>query len=135
MINLWGWRPWRKGWGGRGWGWGRGIGPVPVQMPQSIPENAIPLERVPPGTKVKVVAVLAGANAQNRALQMGIAPGAIIEVVDNNLMYPWTPVIVRIHNMTVAIGRGLASRILVVPLGPGEGGGTAVEDKSGIRES
>ena len=131
ITNLWGWRPWRRGWGWRG-------GPVPVypamEQPVQVPEGALPLERVPSGTKVKVVAVIAGTGATNRIYQMGIVPGSIIEVVDNNLMYPWTPVLVRVHGMTIALGRGLASKILVLPLHALQQGETAGEDRSGIRE-
>jgi ferrous iron transport protein A len=115
-FNFWGWRQ-----GGRGKGWGRGGWrggpyPAPYMPPTQIPEGAIPLERVPAGTTVKVVAILAGVGASNRIYQMGIAPGSILEVVDNNLAYPWTPILVKVHGMVVALGRGLASRIFVVPI-------------------
>ena len=115
ILNFWGWRPWRRGWG-RGWRGGPPAITPAIAYPQQIPEEAIPLERVPTGTRARVVAVLAGMGAANRIFQMGIVPGTIVEVVENNLMYPWTPVLVRVHGMTVAIGRGLASKILVVPI-------------------
>ena len=47
---------------------------------------------------------------------MGIAPGVVLEVVSNDLAYPWTPIVVRVGGVEVAIGRGIASRILVEPL-------------------
>ena len=133
ITSFWSWRPWKRG--GKGWrgGWGWQGGAVPSLPPQQIPENAVPLERLPAGSRARVVAVLAGMGATSRAYQMGIAPGAIVEVVENNLTYPWTPILVRVHSMTIALGRGLASRILVVPLGRIPSGGS-VEDRSGIRE-
>ncbi len=121
------WRGWGWGWRrGKGWGWGRGIfGPVsPQVMPTTVPPGTIPLERVPPGTKVKVVAILTGLGASSRAYQMGIAPGTILEVVENNLTYPWTPLIVSVHGIQVAIGRGLASRIFVEQITPTTSQGT-----------
>ena len=44
-------------------------------------------------------------------MQMGITPGAVLEVVDNTR----GPIIVRVRGVTIALGRGMASRILVEP--------------------
>ncbi len=109
------WFGWGRGRGGGRRGWGSGvIGPVPPQVvPYQPPQGTLPLERVPGGAKVRIVSILAGYGATSRAYQMGLAPGTIVEVVENNLLYPWTPIIVSVHGLQVAIGRGLASRIFV----------------------
>ncbi len=117
--------PGRWGLFGRRGGRGRGVWspvwpaqqPYGVAQPIQLPPGAVPLERLPAGTKAKVVAILAGFGATDRAFQMGIAPGSIIEVVENNLSYPWTPVLVKVNGTVVAIGRGFASRVFVEPLG------------------
>ena len=69
----------------------------------------------PPGSRVIVKAIVAGMGAYNRILSLGIAPGTELEIVENNMYYPWSPVIVRVRGVEVAIGRGLADKILVVP--------------------
>ncbi|MEB3765284.1 MAG: ferrous iron transport protein A [Desulfurococcales archaeon] len=108
------WFSWGRGRGRKGWGRGSIIGPAPPQViPYQPPQGTISLERVPSGSKVKIVAILAGYGASSRAYQMGLAPGTIVEVVENNLLYPWTPIIVNVHGLQVAIGRGLASKIFV----------------------
>jgi ferrous iron transport protein A len=105
----------------RGWQGGffprEGIRPLaPPTIYPYLEEGTMILERTPPGTVARIITIIAGMNAMSRAFQMGLAPGTVIEVVENNLAYPWTPVIVRVHGMLVAVGRGLASRIIVKPI-------------------
>ena len=94
-----------------------------LEQEQQLPEGAVPLSMLPPGRKARIVAVMAGWRASQRALSLGLAPGMVIEVVENNHWYPWTPIIVKVHGVHVAVGRGLASKIYVLPLdssgGPG----------------
>ncbi|MCE4614143.1 MAG: FeoA domain-containing protein [Desulfurococcales archaeon] len=96
-------------WGGygRGRGWG-GMGPW-----NEGPSNDPVLERVPAGRKVRVKYILGGWNANSRLASMGIIQGAEIEVVKNDLNYPWTPIIVRVNGVEIALGRGIASRVIV----------------------
>ncbi len=131
--NIWPWNSPRRGKGYRG---GQEFWETPTRGPlPTPPARGIPLERVPPGTRVRVVAILAGYSATSRAFQMGIAPGSIIEVVENNLMYPWSPLLVKVHGIIVAVGRGLASKIIVEVLPEKKGEGiTAQPEKSGIPE-
>ncbi len=101
---------WGKGYGGRG------------QVPGSyraINNEEAPgasLESVPPGSRVKVKYIMGGWNAANRLASMGIVPGAEIEVLKNDTGYPWTPLIVRVNGVEIALGRGIASRVIVEPL-------------------
>lgn len=106
------------GWGrGGGW-WGKG--PWPHWRPQppargllELEVEGFPLSIAKPGDKVVVKAIMAGQGAYYRALSLGIAPGTTIEVVENTLQYPWSPIIVRVRGVEVALGRGLASKIIV----------------------
>ncbi|MCE4619499.1 MAG: ferrous iron transport protein A [Desulfurococcales archaeon] len=111
-------RWWRRGWGagrGSGWGW-KNWGPGPaIQVPAQLEPGTMSLSVAPPGSRVIVKAIVAGMGAYNRILSLGIAPGTELEVVENNMYYPWSPVIVRVRGVEVAIGRGLADKILVVP--------------------
>ncbi|AEM38871.1 FeoA family protein [Pyrolobus fumarii 1A] len=72
----------------------------------------VPLSKLPPGTRAKVVAVLGGRGATRRAMEMGLAPGSEVEVV----MVTGGPIIVRVRGSLVAVGRGLAEKVLVEPL-------------------
>ncbi len=67
---------------------------------------------LPPGARARVVSIDTGCRLRTRLMQMGITPGAILEVVDNTR----GPVIVRVRGVTIALGRGMANRILVEPL-------------------
>jgi ferrous iron transport protein A len=105
---------WFRG-GGR-WGW-RGPGfPGGAQAWPSPPVGGSTLASTPPGSRVVVKSILAGWGATSRLAGLGIAPGVVVEVVSNDMIYPWTPVIIRIRGVEVAIGRGIASRIIVEPV-------------------
>jgi len=116
-------RGWRGGW--RGSYYPVGPGPVPVWRPEEhrVPEGSVPLSMLPAGARGRVAAILAGWRATQRLMSMGITPGVVVEVVENRMEYPWTPVIVRVGGVEVALGRGLASKVYVVvessPGGPG----------------
>jgi len=66
------------------------------------------LDKVPVGVKVKVVSVLGGYGIVNRLMQMGLTPGTIVEVLNN-----MGPIIVRVRGITIALGRGMARKIIV----------------------
>lgn len=104
------------GWGRGGWP-GKGFWPHwPTPQSGELLEagsGAFPLSIAKPGDKVLVKALLAGHGAYYRAMSLGITPGTMIEVVENILQYPWSPVIVRVRGVEVALGRGLASKIIV----------------------
>jgi len=88
-----------------------------VEAPRyALPEGVRPLALLPPGARARIAAIAAGEGATRRALSLGLAPGTVVEVVENNLEYPWTPVLVRVHGTIIAVGRGLAHKILVEPL-------------------
>ncbi len=69
-----------------------------------------------PGMTAKVVSFAGGRRARMRIMQLGINPGDIIKVIS---IGPFGGAIY-IENMTngtrVAIGRGIASKIIVKPL-------------------
>ncbi len=67
------------------------------------------LDEVPVGSRVRIVSVMGGHGLVNRLMQMGLIPGSIVEVVSSNL----GPVVVRVRGITIALGRGMARKILV----------------------
>ncbi len=73
------------------------------------------LSGVPAGSKVRVISITAGKGKVRRLMEMGILPGEIVEVVSNTV----GPVIVRVRGSMIAIGRGMASNILVEVISDG----------------
>ncbi|MEM2158107.1 MAG: FeoA domain-containing protein [Sulfolobales archaeon] len=61
------------------------------------------------GVKVKIVDIVAGQRLRNRLMQMGLTPGTILDVIENSK----GPVIVLVKGVTLALGRGMANKILV----------------------
>lgn len=76
--------------------------------------SAIPLSELAPGQKASVYAVLGpGKGVQLRLSSLGLRPGANVQVVGRG---PGRgPILVEVNGTRVAIGRGLAKRILVLP--------------------
>ncbi len=104
---------WRRGWGSRGPGWRI---PPPAFQPVELEPGTMSLSIAPPGSRVIVKAIAAGMGAYQRILSLGIAPGTELEVIENNMYYPWSPVIIRVRGVELAIGRGLADKIIVFPI-------------------
>lgn len=65
---------------------------------------------MPEGSKVVIREIVgSGHGLKRRLLEMGLTPGTEVEVLRNG----WGPVIVRFRGSSVAIGRGMASKIIV----------------------
>ncbi|HEW64495.1 FeoA family protein [Fervidicoccus fontis] len=61
------------------------------------------------GEKVKIVRIDAGEEAVKKLLRLGIIPGTEVEVIKNNC----GPLLVKIRDLNIAIGRGISQKILV----------------------
>ncbi len=73
----------------------------------------MPLSALPPGARARVVALEGGYGSMRRLMEMGLTPGALVEVVRNGP----GPIILRVRGTMIALGRGLASKIIVEPVG------------------
>jgi len=71
------------------------------------------LEELANGRKAKIVRVAGGRGLIYRLYQMGLTPGTEVEVLSN---YGRGPIVIRVMCTEVAIGRGVARKILVEPL-------------------
>jgi len=85
-------------------------------LPSNVSEpasgnGALPLYLLRDGDRAVVVAVHGGRGMQRRLADMGLAPGAEIEVCSEASSAG--PVIVRLLGSRIAIGRGMAPRIMV----------------------
>lgn len=82
--------------------------------------SAVPLHKLLPGTTGTVYAVLGpGKGAQLRLFALGLRPGAVVRLVGRG---PGRGAfLVEVDGTRVALGRGLAQRLLVAPLHPEKG--------------
>lgn len=71
----------------------------------------IPLLFVEQGNRAKIVRFQCGHEALNRFLEIGLAIGDEIEIVRGG-----GPVILKKENLRIMIGRGMAGRVMVIPL-------------------
>lgn len=69
----------------------------------------ISLIQLSPGTNCKIQRIHAGCNATRRLYEMGLNTGAKVKVVKNDI----GPVILSLAGNKIAVGRGLAEKIIV----------------------
>ncbi len=69
----------------------------------------MPLSMVPPGSIVRVVRIYAGRGLAQRLMELGLTSGAEIKVLKNDI----GPLLLHVRGVTIALGRGVASRVLV----------------------
>jgi len=72
---------------------------------------ALPLVLVSSGEKVRVEKFLGGLQMKNKLASMGLVPGEEIEIINN-----CGPVIISVKGSRLALGQGVAQKILVSPL-------------------
>ncbi len=84
---------------------------------KELKKVTLPLSELPTGARAKVVKVSGGRYLTMRLFQMGLMPGSEVEVVSNT----FGPILVRVKGTVMAIGRGMASKILVEYLSKGQG--------------
>lgn len=70
-----------------------------------------PLDRIEENRQVRVVDIQGGWGIRRRLGQMGIHPGDVITLVRYGAFQG--PILIHVHGSQVALGRGIASRILV----------------------
>ncbi|MEM0045806.1 MAG: ferrous iron transport protein A [Desulfurococcaceae archaeon] len=73
-------------------------------------QNATSLDLVKSGSRAVVKEILHKGGIARRLYYMGLTPGTELEVVANN---GYGPVVVRIRDIEVSLGRGIARSILV----------------------
>lgn len=72
--------------------------------------ETITLTKLNSGKKCRIKKINAGMKATKRLYELGLNTGSKIEVVKNDI----GPVIVSIYGNKIALGRGLAEKIIVV---------------------
>lgn len=80
--------------------------------------NLVPLSDIRPGEAVVVRSIEAGHGATRRLLDLGFTPGETVQVLQS---IPFRgPVRIRVRGSDIAIGRGMAMKILVERERPSE---------------
>ena len=69
------------------------------------------LDQIFEKSKAKVINIRGGAGIRQRLSQMGIHPGDTITILRYGVLRG--PILVEIHGSQVALGRGIASKIIV----------------------
>ena len=77
---------------------------------------AIPLAMVSAGETVRLVSIHGCENVQHRLAAMGLTPGVEISVLQDN----GGPLLIAVRDSRVALGRGLANKVMVSLEGAGE---------------
>ena len=75
-------------------------------------KHTVPLSSLPAGSRARVVDIRGGYGFRRRLFEMGLTPNTVVEVLANS----WGPILVRVRGTVIAIGRGMAHKILVEPL-------------------
>ena len=73
-------------------------------------KNLIPLNYAQVNFRVRIVSIEGGYGIRQRLYEMGLTPGTEIIVISNNGR---GPILVSTRGITLAIGRGVARKILV----------------------
>ena len=72
--------------------------------------NIMPLPMTSPGKRVKIFSLAGGRGMQERLISMGLGPGSEIEVIRKGAPGPF---IIAVKETRLAIGAGMAQRIMV----------------------
>ncbi len=70
------------------------------------------LTDVQPGQRVKLVDIDAGHGARHRLTELGLIPGVELGVIQDE----GGPLLLAVHDSRLALGRGMAHKIMVKPL-------------------
>lgn len=71
--------------------------------------NNIPLTEAPRKTFVKLVSIEGGLSITRRLMELGLTPGVHLKVIQDS----GGPLIINVRNSKIALGRGMADKLLV----------------------
>ena len=72
------------------------------------------LDGLQTGDRARVVEVHGGRGLQRRLAHMGVHPGDIITISQSGIFRG--PLLIEIHGFQIALGRGVARRVIVAPV-------------------
>jgi len=68
------------------------------------------LDKLTNNKKAKIVSIAGGRGLVHRLYQMGLTPGTVVEMISN---YGHGPLVIKARRVEIALGRGMASKIIV----------------------
>jgi Fe2+ transport system protein FeoA len=74
--------------------------------------GALPLTMISPGQTVKLVQISTGRKLKHRLTELGLTPGVELQVMQDQ----GGPLLLSVYNSRLALGRGMAHKIMVVPI-------------------
>ena len=78
------------------------------------PKDLLPLTMLPPGQPARIVEVRAGRHLKDRLAGLGLLPGNTVKVLRDN----GGPLLLAVGETRLALGRGMAHKILVTETSP-----------------
>ncbi|MES9992405.1 MAG: ferrous iron transport protein A [Candidatus Thiodiazotropha sp.] len=87
-----------------------------MALDTAISEELIPLARLPIGRRARIKRILGGRHLVHRLLSLGLRMGSEIELIQRR----GTGVVVANKGARVALGAGVAEKLMMLPLEPGD---------------
>jgi len=72
----------------------------------------VPMSMLPPGARAIVREIRAGRGLARRLMEMGLLPGSEVTILFNSA----GPLVISVRGVTLSLGRGIASKVMVQPL-------------------
>ena len=72
----------------------------------------LPLTMISPGQTVKLVEISTGRKLKHRLTELGLTPGVELQVMQDQ----GGPLLLSVYNSRLALGRGMANKIMVMPV-------------------
>jgi DtxR family Mn-dependent transcriptional regulator len=87
----------------------------PLSLGEEATEEEIPMIMLHTGESGVLKSYKGGKDMLGRSLSMGFTPGSVVRMVEN---FGSGPVLVKVHDVEVALGRGMADKIMVTRKNP-----------------
>ena len=84
-----------------------------VKLISENPDKVIPLDILPQNEEAIIIRINAGRNALTRLCHLGLTPGVIVKKIKSAPFQG--PIEIRVRDTLLALGRGLARKVLVIP--------------------
>jgi Fe2+ transport system protein FeoA len=75
--------------------------------------GSVPLSLIGPGKRARLLRIEAGRQASHRLTELGLTPGVELEVLRQD---SHGPLLVAVRDTRLAVGRGMAHKVLVKPI-------------------
>jgi len=88
---------------------------ISVSPGEEVPDEEIPMSMLRTGEVGVLKSYTGGKGMLGRCLSMGFTPGSTVKMVEN---FGRGPVLARVHDVEVALGQGMAAKIMVTRINP-----------------